>query len=62
MCPYNFYNENDNYFPYLYCSIDGKRCLYSKKCNKEQRYIPLDNHYFSRLLLQVIQELFYLDI
>ena len=43
MCPYNFYNENDNYFPYLYCSIDGKRCLYSKKCNKEQRYIPLDN-------------------
>ena len=43
MCPYSFYNDKEDYFPYLYCKLDGKRCLYSKKCNQEQRYIPLDN-------------------
>lgn len=43
MCPYGFYKENETYYPYLYCKLDGKRCLYSKRCQQEEKYIPLDN-------------------
>lgn len=43
MCPYAFYKDNETYYPYLYCKLDGKRCLYSKRCQKEEKYIPLDN-------------------
>ncbi len=43
MCPYAFYRDNETYYPYLYCKLDGKRCLYSKRCQKEEKYIPLDN-------------------
>ena len=45
MCPYAFYKDNETYYPYLYCKLDGKRCLYSKRCQKEEKYIQtiLDN-------------------
>ena len=36
MCPYAFYRDNETYYPYLYCKLDGKRCLYSKRCQKEE--------------------------
>lgn len=41
-CPYNFYKKDES-FPRLYCDIDKKFCLYSKKCNIKNRFLPLDN-------------------
>lgn len=42
-CKYEFYDKEETYFPRLYCSIDGKPCIYSKKCNLVEKFIPLDN-------------------
>lgn len=43
-CPYEFYKEEEekNYFPYLYCNINNGKCIYSKKCLKEERFISME--------------------
>lgn len=39
-CKYMEYKSEEKYFPRLYCSIDGKQCIFSKRCEKEQKFIP----------------------
>ncbi len=43
LCMYAYYKPEEKYMPYLYCNIDDKRCVYSKKCMKVERFIPLEN-------------------
>ena len=40
MCEHMYYRDGDNYFPYLYCKLDEKRCPFSKRCLKEEKFIP----------------------
>ena len=42
-CDYQYYKDPNSYYPMLYCNIDNKRCLYSKRCELEKRFISLDN-------------------
>ena len=46
MCPYQFYKENEVYYPRLYCKLRddtaSSYCIYSKRCDKERKYISLD--------------------
>lgn len=42
-CEYNYYDENEKYYPKLYCKIDNKMCIYTKRCKIQERYIALDN-------------------
>lgn len=42
-CPYEFYNEEETFYPRLYCKIDNKYCIYSKKCEKVYKFISLEN-------------------
>lgn len=44
MCKHMYYKDEAEYFPRLYCNIDNKYCLYSKKCMVENRYKPMDNN------------------
>lgn len=50
-CSYQYYKNENEYFPILYCNVDGKRCLFSKRCEKEQRYISTggDDHCFIKM-------------
>lgn len=41
MCPYQFYKEDETYYPKLYCKANGKTCPHSKRCGKEERYISI---------------------
>lgn len=43
LCEHAYYKPEEKYMPYLYCHIDDKRCIYSKKCMKVERFIPLEN-------------------
>lgn len=44
MCKYAYYNPEEKYYPYLYCKVDyNKRCIYSKKCQKLEKFVPLEN-------------------
>ena len=43
LCKHAYYKPEEKYMPYLYCHIDDKRCVYSKKCMKVERFIPLEN-------------------
>lgn len=41
-CEFMFYKDEEKKlsYPYMYCRLNGKRCIYSKKCLKEERYVP----------------------
>jgi hypothetical protein len=43
-CPYEYYKEEETYYPRLYCKIDNKLCLYQKKCLMKNRYIPIEDN------------------
>lgn len=42
-CKYQYYKDEIEAIPYLYCNIDDKRCIYSKRCDIVHKYISLDN-------------------
>lgn len=42
MCEHMYYENENEYFPQLYCKIDNKLCLYQKKCLMKNRYIPIE--------------------
>lgn len=42
-CEYMFYRKEDEYFPRLYCKTDNKNCIYQKRCEKVQKFIPIEN-------------------
>ena len=43
MCEYNYYKDGENYFPRLYCNINNAYCIYSYKCTRYERFLPMDN-------------------
>lgn len=40
-CIYQYYKDSEIYYPKLYCKLDDKRCLYSKRCELKEKFIPL---------------------
>lgn len=42
LCEYAFYKPEEKYTPRLYCKIEDKMCIYSKRCLKVDRFIPLE--------------------
>lgn len=42
LCEYAFYKPEEKYTPRLYCKIEDKICIYSKRCLKVDRFIPLE--------------------
>lgn len=42
MCEHMYYENENEYFPQLYCKIDNKLCLYQKKCLMKNRYISIE--------------------
>lgn len=41
-CKYQYYDK-DTYLPRLMCSIDDGYCIYSKRCDRVHKFIPLDS-------------------
>ena len=41
-CPYEYYKEEETYYPRLYCNIDNKYCMYSKKCLKVEKFVSIE--------------------
>ena len=42
LCEHAFYKPEEKYTPRLYCKVDDKMCIYSKRCLKVDRFIPLE--------------------
>lgn len=45
LCKHAYYSDKKEYFPILYCKLRGEsgRCIYSKKCLKVEKFVPLEN-------------------
>lgn len=41
-CPFQYYEDESSYYPMLYCKVSTKPCLYRKRCDLQQKYIPID--------------------
>lgn len=41
MCEFQYYKKEEKYYPKLYCNINDNRCPYSKRCNIEEKWLPL---------------------
>ena len=56
-CPYSKYT-NDEY-PVLICNLCNKQCIYTKRCGKEQRYIPIADNIHEECIrynMQILKE------
>lgn len=56
MCKYAYYKEEDKYFPRLYCKTDDKFCIGAKRCNLQERYIPIEDYKFEECFKYVLEE------
>lgn len=43
LCEHAFYKPEEKYMPRLYCKVRDGLCIYSKKCLKVDRFIPLES-------------------
>lgn len=47
-CPYQYYKNPNEYYARLYCRTENdKICIYSKRCQIQEKYIPIDELDFS---------------
>ena len=44
LCKYAFYKKEEKYYPRLYCKTDDKWCPYVKRCQKVEKFIPLEDN------------------
>ena len=56
LCEHAYYKPEEKYMPYLYCNIDDKRCVYSKKCMKVERFVPLENEMWKECYKFIMQK------
>lgn len=42
LCEHAYYKPEEKYMPRLYCKIEDKVCIYTKKCLKVDRFVPLE--------------------
>ena len=56
LCEHAYYKPEEKYMPYLYCHIDDKRCVYSKKCMKVERFVPLENEMWKECYKFIMQK------
>ena len=44
LCKYAFYKEEETCYPRLYCKADNKWCVYVKRCDKVEKFIPIKDN------------------
>ena len=42
LCEHAYYKPEEKYIPRLYCKLEDKVCIYTKKCLKVDRFVPLE--------------------
>ena len=56
LCEHAFYKPEEKYTPSLYCKIDDKRCIYSKRCLKVDRFIPLEGEKWKECYIYIMEK------
>lgn len=56
LCEHAFYKPEEKYTPRLYCKIDDRMCMYSKRCLKVDRYIPLEGEMWKECYIYIMEK------
>ena len=43
LCEHAYYKDNEKFYPRLYCRISENWCPYTKRCQKVEKFIPIDD-------------------
>lgn len=52
-CPYEYYKDDEYYYPRLYCKLNNKYCMYAKKCTKIEKYIQMEGNLWEECFMYV---------
>lgn len=56
-CKYQFYDKNERFYPHLYCKLrDVGYCIYSKRCDMVEKFIPLDGEKWKECGLYIMEQ------
>lgn len=56
LCEHAFYKPEEKYTPRLYCKIENKMCIYSKRCLKVDRFIPLEGEKWKECYIYIMEK------
>lgn len=56
LCEHAFYKPEEKYTPRLYCKIEDKMCMYSKRCLKVDRFIPLEGEKWKECYIYIMEK------
>lgn len=56
LCEHAFYKPEEKYTPRLYCKIEDKMCIYSKRCLKVDRFIPLEGEKWKECYIYIMEK------
>jgi hypothetical protein len=48
-----YYRDDENYYPRLYCEISNKYCIFSKRCDKVNKYIEIENNKWKECFMYI---------
>lgn len=56
LCEHAFYKPEEKYMPRLYCKLEDSLCIYSKKCLKVDRFIPLEGEKWKECYIYIMEK------
>ena len=56
LCEHAFYKPEEKYTPRLYCKIEDKMCIYSKRCLKVDRFVPLEGEKWKECYIYIMEK------
>ena len=56
LCEHAFYKPEEKYMPRLYCKVEDNICIYSKKCLKVDRFVPLEGEKWKECYIYIMEK------
>ena len=56
LCEHAFYKPEEKYTPRLYCRVEDSLCIYSKRCLKVDRFIPLEGEKWKECYIYIMEK------
>ena len=57
LCEHAFCKPEEKYLPRLYCKIGNTSCIYSKKCLKVDRFVPLEGEKWKECYKYIMEKI-----
>lgn len=56
ICDYQYYKEDETYYPHIYCKLTNKYCMYQKKCEMVEKFIPIEDEKWKECYMYIMEQ------